>query len=357
MHQLRAIKARLGFYVLVPANDYLMGLGTFRLLLALGVVASHTHGYIFSKYPDTGIIAVVTFFFISGYLIPSTFQTHYDVGSPFSRLRKYAINRALRIYPLYWVALVAALAIICFKGNFADYDLSPKAILQNVLLLGLNQDVFWGNDTKLIGPAWTLDIELQFYLLVPFLMLVKERFPRMFIVLLCTMSIIGLRLLLHPNGSLSIDRSILPYSIFFSLGMIVYFFKGNSPRLMKSPIYRIVASGLLIASLALFKQPGISQWLISLATIMVASALLQRPVSSLDKYLGDLSYPVFVLHSPLIILGIWPAETFFTSLLFNAATTLAVAAIAHWATSRHIEKLRSRNKDIPLSPVIVNECR
>lgn len=39
-------------------------LGYFRLLLALGVVASHTVGYYFQRYPDTGIVAVVTFFFV-----------------------------------------------------------------------------------------------------------------------------------------------------------------------------------------------------------------------------------------------------------------------------------------------------
>src|SRR4051812_42179769 len=115
-----------------------MGLGTFRLLLALGVVASHTPGYQFSSYPDAGIVAVVTFFFLSGYLMPATYEANYHDQSFIQQVKRFLVNRLLRIYPVYWLALGLAFFAIQLTSRQANYVFSAKSFVQNVLLLGMN---------------------------------------------------------------------------------------------------------------------------------------------------------------------------------------------------------------------------
>ncbi|MFJ9534502.1 acyltransferase family protein [Herbaspirillum sp. NPDC101396] len=329
-----------------------MGLGTLRLLLAFGVVASHTHGYIFSRYPDTGIIAVVTFFFISGYLIPAAFQTHYTNGSVLIRIRNYLVNRLLRIYPIYWIAGTLALAVIILKGQTANYDLSIKSLVQNALLLGLNQETLWHNDTKLIGPAWTLDIEMQFYLLTPMLVLLRQQLPRFFFWLVCGVSFAGVVLLIKPVGSSSIDRSIFPYFIFFCLGMLAYEQRKRIPGFVRSCTWRVLLITFGLAAMFVASRPEQTQWLLASLMLLLTLPLLPQPSSRKDRYLGDLSYPVFVLHSPLIILNIWGQHSFFTTLFLNIGTTTIAAVLLHPLVSRYIEKVRSGNKDRSASAIV-----
>lgn len=80
--------------------------GTFRLLLALMVVVSHTHrlaGEGFSKWIGQfgiGNMAVMTFFVLSGFVIAEANELFYN-----RRTGAFLINRLLRIFPPYFVAL------------------------------------------------------------------------------------------------------------------------------------------------------------------------------------------------------------------------------------------------------------
>src|SRR5947209_17886730 len=56
-----------------------------------------THGY----------IAVLMFFVVSGYLISNALETFYA-----GRVREFAVNRFLRIYPSYWFVLAATVAVM-----------------------------------------------------------------------------------------------------------------------------------------------------------------------------------------------------------------------------------------------------
>ncbi|MFT5239279.1 MAG: peptidoglycan/LPS O-acetylase OafA/YrhL [Candidatus Promineifilaceae bacterium] len=73
--------------------------GTYRALLAFMVVALHLGGV-----PIIGPYAVFGFYILSGYLMTTIMHTRYGY-SPVGFLQ-YAVNRALRIYPAYWVSLI-----------------------------------------------------------------------------------------------------------------------------------------------------------------------------------------------------------------------------------------------------------
>lgn len=271
-------------------------LGTLRLILAIGVVASHTHGYRFDQYPDTGIVAVCAFFFLSGFLMPATLERNY-----FGQVRPYLVNRFLRIFPIYWIALLAALLILPRLPEWKSaYDFGISPILQNIGLLGLNQ---WSNDTLYIGPAWTLDIELQFYLMVPVLVMIPARAR---LILMTIISVVGLYMLFNPWHIRHIDRSFLPWAPFFFGGMALY---------MRHPNF------------SLFKPGGL-----------------------FDREMGELAYPLFVLH-PIVIQAISLKLDFWPLMAANTAASLMAAFLVHRLASPLIDGLRRRTKQRVLSPI------
>lgn len=326
-------------------------LGCFRLLLAFGVLASHTAGYDFQRYPDTGLIAVVAFFFVSGYLMPASFQAHYAHADFIQRSRRYLTNRLLRIYPPYWAALVFTLFVIALKQRWHEYDLDLASLTQNFLLLGLNQEQLWRNDTRLIGPAWTLDIELQYYLLVPALMFLFERAPRMLAAIVIFAGGCGLWLLVSPVGLNDVDRSILPWAPFFLLGLAIYRFRRQIE--MVQTLW-FGATGVAIAlSLAVMPLSVRQQeWVLVALVLLIATRLLtdKRIVSGwADRMAGDLAYPVFIFHLPLIILLELSGFGFWTAFGVHVTAALCLAWLVHWGLVTRFENMRNRNKDLAIS--------
>lgn len=71
--------------------------GTYRTLLAVMVIFLHLGGM-----PVIGGYAVFGFYILSGYLM--TLIMHKNYGYTRDGVARYAINRFLRIYPIYWVS-------------------------------------------------------------------------------------------------------------------------------------------------------------------------------------------------------------------------------------------------------------
>src|SRR6266496_1806977 len=133
--------------------------GTYRLLLAIMVVFQHLGGI-----EDVGGYAVFGFYALSGYLM--TLILHQNYGYSAKGRSKYAVNRFLRIYPLYWtVALVSFVIVVIVGESFAQeyfrglfLPSNGRAILQNLFI------IFGRNSVpRLSPPAWALTVELFFY--------------------------------------------------------------------------------------------------------------------------------------------------------------------------------------------------
>ena len=89
--------------------------GLYRTLLALMVVGLHLGGI-----PKIGAYAVFGFYCLSGYLM--TFIVLENYGSTVSGILRYAGNRFLRIYPMYFVSIIFTVVIICllYTSDAAD---------------------------------------------------------------------------------------------------------------------------------------------------------------------------------------------------------------------------------------------
>jgi peptidoglycan/LPS O-acetylase OafA/YrhL len=180
-------------------------MGILRFLLAISVVLAHSTsiGGLELVAPDT---AVQAFYVISGFYMALVLDAKYKGKS----YKLFISNRLLRIYPIYWIVLSLTFFLIMlsvFLGNssskmmvwqeitghgFQTFYLCLIAVFSNVFfifqdwLIFLNYDSineklqfvsdFHGNRGGLYGlmlvpQAWTIGVELMFYLLAPFLVL------------------------------------------------------------------------------------------------------------------------------------------------------------------------------------------
>jgi peptidoglycan/LPS O-acetylase OafA/YrhL len=101
------------------------------------------------------------FFLISGFLLYRPFVAAHLAGRPGPAVRPYLTRRLLRIVPAYWVALlVAAYVLHTITPPLRD----AKSI---VIYFGFLQVYFSHYVLGGISAAWTLCVEMTFYLLLP----------------------------------------------------------------------------------------------------------------------------------------------------------------------------------------------
>ncbi|TMK40754.1 MAG: acyltransferase [Actinobacteria bacterium] len=145
-----------------------------RALAALSIFAYHCayqlHGFSgpAGRYLAQLNIGVPVFFLISGFLLYRPFVRARRDHDRRPSLRAYAVRRAARIVPTYWVAL----PIIAVWLGLSAQVFTPEGVLTN---FGFGQLYRSSTLTGGVGQAWTLDIEVTFYALLPLVAVLVRR--------------------------------------------------------------------------------------------------------------------------------------------------------------------------------------
>lgn len=105
-------------------------------------------------------MGVQLFFVLSGFLLFRPYARAMLSGAELPSWARFYTRRALRILPVYWVALAVMLAT---QWPVAGQPLWLNALSHITLL----HDNFPRFNRDLDGPFWTLAVEVQFYLLLP----------------------------------------------------------------------------------------------------------------------------------------------------------------------------------------------
>lgn len=148
-----------------------------RAIAAITVVAIHTSFStgLTTSTPSVGIytarldIGVAVFFLISGFLLYRPFVVAHLAGASRPRTGAFWVRRLLRIVPAYWVALFVTANLMHaesmgpggWRGYVVHY-LFLQIYFRNQLLTG-------------IGQAWSLCVEMTFYLFLPLYAMVVGR--------------------------------------------------------------------------------------------------------------------------------------------------------------------------------------
>lgn len=155
----------------------LAGMEGFRAIAAMSVLVYHVYYYaapdgravdlgVFTKIVDNFRAGVTLFFVLSGFLLYRVFVGAALRGGSMPSVRQYLRNRALRILPAYWVILIAVALVFQF-----ELLTTPLTLLANLLLLQNYVPSYLAGGEQGLGivPAWSLVVEVSFYVLVPIL--------------------------------------------------------------------------------------------------------------------------------------------------------------------------------------------
>jgi peptidoglycan/LPS O-acetylase OafA/YrhL len=147
-----------------------------RAIAAISVFCAHgflfigaVKGQLLSPYLARLDIGVSIFLMISAFLLYRPFVQARFEGKPMPPLVPFAIRRVLRIIPAYWLALTG---VALWLGY--DYVFTADGIPR---FYGLAQVYDTNTIDKGIGQAWTVCVEITFYLLLP-IWAVTARRPR-----------------------------------------------------------------------------------------------------------------------------------------------------------------------------------
>jgi peptidoglycan/LPS O-acetylase OafA/YrhL len=314
---------------------------------------------------------VALFFVISGFLLYRPFVAARHAGRSGPHIRRYARRRALRILPAYWLALTCLAIWPGLTGVFTGDWWVYYGLLAN-----LRTEWIGGG----IQAAWSLCVEMQFYVLLPFYALAAARLlrgrPALFqaqveygaLALLAAGSLILRMATFNDPAPDTVSSTIAGTFTWFAAGMAIAVASARwygTPVATRPPLLRLVARrpllpwlaalGLLLAvtqigmpTMSLNDYDG-SDWLFGhlfYAAIALCAALPAmlgepargglparvlswRPVA----WLGLVSYGIFLWHQPLteqfLSVQDWTSHgSFFvyTGVVFVVATACATAS-------------------------------
>jgi len=160
-----------------------------------------------------GSIGVLLFFAISGFILSLPF---WNESKPIA-YRGYLRGRLLRIEPPYLIWMCVWALVLLLTGRFAAGDLGPH-LLASLLY---SHTLGYGEFSVINPVAWSLEIEIQFYLLAPLFVYLLRRYfkpePRFWII---PTLILAYTALMHAMGW---QHGLLKFTL---LGQLPYFFMG-----------------------------------------------------------------------------------------------------------------------------------
>ena len=334
--------------------------GTYRTLLALMVVALHIGGV-----PVIGVYAVFGFYVLSGYLMTLIMQRNY--GYTWRGRYKYAINRFLRIYPIYWVSIALSALLIFLLGSEYTSSYHQAIYLPGNLTETLN-NVFiffplreW---PRLTPPAWALTVELFFYICIG---LGLSRNRKIVLYWFCISVLYHVAIVVSGLEWKYRYFTIPAASLPFSTGALLFHYNNDIMsyvRKVNGAIYNylplIVFSGLLvnwISGYLLGISEGVSFYLNYIMCAFMVAVLSEREslpyvTRRMDKWLGDLSYPIYLVHYQvglivIVLMARWGIE-FERPDIILMIISVPLILVVSWLIASSIEKpievLRSRVK-------------
>ncbi|WP_051388646.1 acyltransferase family protein [Arthrobacter sp. 35W] len=148
---------------------YFPALDGLRAVSILLVLVFHTHDRLWD--PLNGYLGVTIFFVISGFLITTLLLREEERDGRASIWRFY-VRRAFRIFPLYYLSLIAVSVLVLGFGMGSH----PENYPGRLPLLATYNGEFAGSGT--FSHSWSLGIEEKFYLVWPFLGFALAAFMR-----------------------------------------------------------------------------------------------------------------------------------------------------------------------------------
>ena len=257
---------------------------------------------------------VELFFVLSGFgLALPLLRSINETSSGQIDLATYAFNRVFRIVPLYYVALVLVLAFnVLYRVSW--HTLPPTLSLPHSPWQLFGQIFFFDRNIDMINSSfWSIPIQLRWYVMFPFLLMLFVRSRRAFFALLLALVVAYNATRFHQ-----IDVGTLPL---FMLGIVA-----ADIFVRQHPVQRwgigIMVLGIVLGHIgdrwasapdqygvevAWTMQPTTLGWQIAAFGLVLAATaneafrtfFASRPM----VYLGLTSFSIYLIHEPVVEIG------------------------------------------------------
>lgn len=299
-------------------------MGSLRFLLAFAVAGGHALGFFnFLNIYLSGPEAVQIFYMISGFLIALILRGKYPNSANGNWI--FYSNRAVKIFVPYLALLGATVALSAVSYLFTGNAVSLKsfveegsnmslatwlfALFTNLFILGQewaflliyrSGELFYSihaldqpptaSQFTIIPPAWSLSIELAFYAIAPFIL--RRSLP--------VIATVAFASYWFRPAAYQFELSL------FLTGSLSYFFYDF---LKRNNLFRAALSACLTAlliALVAFHPRWVdverNQFFILVALLLPALFDFSSR-HKWDRWMGDLSYPLYLVHWPILTFG------------------------------------------------------
>lgn len=287
-------------------------LGAIRFALALIVVFCHLSYFDRSNMLTRLTTAVGGFACVGAFLVISGFSIAHSIRKG---TEGFYGRRIDRIFPVYFVCLVISflpIAVSSIDNEFGAWLLGQSPSLRDVIALTLAIPSIGGNGMPSFGPAWSLGIEVVFYACAPFLArLSRTAFAWVF----------GAAILFHAIQSTGWPVSGAPHEqrgLWPVLSCAVWWLWGwylahqDNARLSTRSVLTLIAIPCVFALnphrydyADLILKGDAAPIVMTLTCVACAYGhhlVLSEKMKAVCVYLGDISYPLYLVHMPIYFL-------------------------------------------------------
>lgn len=371
------------------AQGRFLELDAYRGIAALSIVVYHVYVYarddagrylfegtwldLFLRILDSG---VAWFFVLSGFVIFLPFARAVIKQRGAQPTRRFLIRRAIRILPVYYVAI-----LIVWSLRYAGHPSQWIDLIEHLTFTHIfDQAHFFGT----IGPAWSLGVEVVFYLFLavtsPWAYRACSRLhtPRSRAVALTGgVAMLGIASLAYKWWAFTVAR-ILPWENYplyygplaqidiFALGMLLAVVVASTEG--RWALGSVAVALLRVTALTLFGGAALLRFANMYAfvyfnvlagvafTLIIASTVLGAPKSAWKQvlaypalqFLGAISYSLYLWHEPVLAVLVWwrivtpgMVAAFPFGMLVSVVLSIAVATISYRIVERPAMQLRS----------------
>jgi peptidoglycan/LPS O-acetylase OafA/YrhL len=278
-----------------------------------------------------GWMGVILFFVHTSLVLMFSLERTRATGA--SLVKHFYLRRAFRIYPL---AVVVILIIVSFHIPVASIQwqieaLPPAGIVENLLLV---QNLFY--TPGVLGPLWSLPLEVQMYVLLPFLFWMVGRGSRLGSAVALVLLFVALALV---QPYVTNRANVLQFAPCFMGGVIAFCLMRRRAATWPFWTWTIALAGSMAGYLVLAARfPGVEpmalSWALGLVVGSVApnlkdtqSQIIRRLSALVAKY----SYGIYLTHMlafRIAFVRIFPTH-YAAGIVLGLALTVPMAFLAY----------------------------
>lgn len=324
-----------------PRRQRLHGLDAMRGIAAICVVLFHVllrypsfmRGQLMGPEPlfpgftqgDAGIVPVLWFFLISGFVIAWTVDR---CRTPMD----FVVSRVSRIYPAYWTGILVS-AAIALAAPLPGFAFSPVQVMANATMLQSYLGI-----PHVSGVYWSLAVELLFYIYA-LALFASGLWPRAHLVAGAWVAV-SLAAMVATRAGVAVPWRVtqlllLTYAPFLAGGMMLYrLWQRQTPALSAAVLALCGAATLLayppVPAATCFVAAGLIAWSAQGGLAWLAAPPL--------VWLGGVSYALYLTHEQVSYVVIRAVDAQGGPHLAGVVAAIVVSLLLAWGITRGIEQ-------------------